>query len=151
VGLAREFVSRYGVPDSAVPKGFDVRRFFARRPLRRRIIALAAAYAIALGGLFASFAAASAAAAAATVPGTITCHSDAAGTPSPAQNDKSGVCIDSCCIGCVMLMAALPPPPIKAIGAPQSVAQPLAPAAAVAGPAATSIASHQSRAPPHRA
>lgn len=133
-------------------KGFDVRSPFARRSLRRRIVALAAAYAIALGGLFASLSAASIAAAAATGAGTITCHSDAGGAPSPAQNDKSGgVCIDSCCVGCVMLMAALPPPPLKAIGAPQSAARALPAPAVAALPAGSSTRSHQSRAPPIRA
>lgn len=121
---------------------------FARRSLRRRIIALAAAYVIALGGLFASRVGADMAAAA-IGSGTITCHSDAAGAPSPAHNDKNGnACIDCCCVGCAMLMAALPPPPIKAIGAPQSVARLLALPALAVVPAASPTRSHQSRAPP---
>jgi hypothetical protein len=132
--------------------GFDVQNPFARRSLRRRIVALVAAYAIALGGLFASVAAASAAANAAIGSGTITCHSDAAGQGAPAPNDKSGgLCIDSCCVGCAMLLAALPPPPIKAIGAPQSAARILAPLPAVATPLGHTSASHRSRAPPIRA
>ncbi len=82
---------------------------FARRSLRQRIVALVAAYAIVLGGLFANLAVASAAAAAATGSGTVTCHSHSAAEPSPTRNDNNaGVCIDDCCVGCLMLMAALP-------------------------------------------
>lgn len=132
------------------PKAFDVHSYFARWSLRRRVIALAAAYALALGGLFASWAAGSAAALAAAGPATVTCHSEA-GEPAPSQNDGSGhVCVDSCCVGCVLLMAALPPPPVKAIGAPQSAARPLAATPALAVPAENSSRSHQSRAPPLR-
>lgn len=124
---------------------------FARRSLRRRIIAIAAAYVIAIGGLFASRVGADMAAAA-IGSGTITCHSDAGDAPSPAQNDKNGsACIDSCCHGCAMLMAALPAPPIKAIGAPQSAARLLALPALAVVPAASPTRSHQSRAPPLRA
>jgi hypothetical protein len=126
---------------------------FARRSLRRRIVALAAAYVIALGGLFASRVGADMAAAAiGSGSSPITCHGDAAGTPSPAQNDKNGnACIDCCCVGCAMLMAALPAPPIKAIGAPQSAARLLALPALAAVPGASPTRSHQSRAPPLRA
>jgi hypothetical protein len=132
------------------PKALNVHSYFAGWSLRRRVIALAAAYALALGGLFASWAAGSAAALATAGPGTVTCHSDA-GEPAPAQNDGSGhVCLDSCCVGCVLLTAALPPPPLKAIGAPQSAAPPLAATPAPAAPAGHSARSHQSRAPPLR-
>jgi hypothetical protein len=120
--------------------------------LRRRVIALVAAYALALGGLVASWAAGSAAALAAAAPATVTCHSDGAGAPMPAQNDGSGhVCVDACCVGCMTLTAALPPPPLKAIGAPQSAARPLAATPAPAIAAATCTRTHQSRAPPLRA
>jgi hypothetical protein len=124
---------------------------FARRSLRQRIVALVAAYAIAVGGLFASLTAANIAAAAATGSGTITCHHVDAGAPSPApaQNDNDGsACIDCCCLGCVMLMAALPAPPLETIGVPQSAARlPALPSLAVV-PAADSTRAHQSRAPP---
>jgi hypothetical protein len=124
---------------------------FARRSLRRRIVALAAAYVIALGGLFASLASANIAAAA-LGSSPITCHGNPAGAPSPAQNDNNGgACIDCCCLGCAMLMATLPPPPIKAIGAPQSAARLLALPALAVLPAASPTRSHQSRAPPLRA
>lgn len=127
-------------------------RHFANWPLRRRLIALVAAYALALGGLFASWAAGSAAALAAAGPAAVICHSDAAGAPAPSQNNDSGhVCVDSCCVGCVLLTAALPPPPVKAIGAPQSAAQRLIVTPAFAVAAGSSTRSHQSRAPPLRA
>src|SRR5690348_14477313 len=116
------------------------------------MIALAAAYALALGGIFASWAAGSAAALAAAGPDAVICHSDAGGDAAPGQNDGSGhVCVDSCCVGCVLLTAALPPPPIKAIGAPQSAARPPAATPALAVPAGHFTRSHQSRAPPLRA
>jgi len=147
--LAREFVSLYVVP--AQEAEFDVHSYFARWSLRRRVIALAAAYALALGGIFASWAAGSAAALAAAGSAAVICHSDA-GAPAPGQNDDSGnACVASCCVGCVLLTAALPPPPLKTIGAPQTATRPLAATPALAVPAAHSTRSHQSRAPPLRA
>lgn len=131
---------------------FDVHSYFARWSLRRRVIALVAAYALALGGMLASWAAGSAAAPAAAAPATVICHSDGADDTAPSQNhDGSHVCVDACCVGCVLLTAALPPPPIKAIGAPQSAVRPLATPLALAVPAQHSARSHQSRAPPLRA
>jgi hypothetical protein len=95
--------------------------------LGRRIIALATAYALVLGGLIATWAAGSAAALTAAGQLTVICHSDPSGEAAPSQNHDSGhVCVDSCCVGCLLLTAALPPPPVKAIGAPQSAARPLA-------------------------
>jgi hypothetical protein len=133
-------------------EAFDVHRHFARWSLRRRVIALVAAYALALGGLFAGLAAGSAAALAAAGPAAVICHSESGSAPAPSQNNDSGhVCVDSCCVGCVLLTAALPPPPVKAIGAPQSAARPLAVTAALAIPTGNSTRSHQSRAPPLRA
>jgi len=115
------------------------------------MIALVAAYALALGGIFASWAAGSAAALAAAGPAAVICHSEA-GAPAPGQNGDSGaVCVASCCVGCVLLTAALPPPPVKAIGAPQSAARPLAATPVRAVAAGHSTRSHQSRAPPLRA
>ena len=81
-----------------------MRKYFARRPLRRRIVALAAAYAIALASLIASFGAASAAADAAAAPNGIICHTLVAGDQAPASGDtNSNHCADNCCIGCLML------------------------------------------------
>lgn len=127
-------------------------RHFAGWSLRRRIIALAAAYALALGAVIASWAAGSAAAAlTATGPATVICHHDTASGPAPSQNDGSGhVCVDSCCVGCVLLTAALPPPPVKALVAPQSAARPMVATPGLGVGAASSTRAHQSRAPPLR-
>jgi hypothetical protein len=128
-----------------------VQNNFAKRPLGRRIIALAAAYAIAVSSLLASFGAARAAAEAAGVAGGIICHTEAAQL-SPAHDDgNSKTCAASCCIGCVTIMAAVPPPPAEFVPAAQTVSQAVEPFEIVilaGGPAAKS---HQSRAPPQTA
>jgi hypothetical protein len=126
-----------------------VRRYFARRPLRRRIIALAAAYAIALSSLLASFGAARAAAETAAVPGGIICHSILAGQPAPASDESNGkTCVGSCCVGCLMLMAALPPPPASAAPLLQAPSHRLAPLDAAILTGGPGTKSHRSRAPP---
>jgi hypothetical protein len=125
-----------------------VRKYFARRPLRRRIVALAAAYAIALSSLIASFGAASAAAAAAAPNGVI-CHTLVAGDQAPSSGDTNGKhCADNCCIGCLMLMAAVPPPPAKIIGAPLSARQSIAPPQNIVLSGGLETKDHRSRAPP---
>jgi hypothetical protein len=124
-----------------------VRKYFARRPLRRRIVALAAAYAIALSSLIASFGAASAAAAAA--PNGIICHTLVAGDQTPSSGDTNGKhCADNCCIGCLMLMAAVPPPPAKIIGAPLSASQSIALPQNIVLSGGLETKDHRSRAPP---
>jgi hypothetical protein len=118
--------------------------------LRRRVIALVAAYAIALASLLASFGAARAAAAeAAAGPGGVICHTLTADqqTPSPST-DTGKICVNNCCVGCLMLLAALPPPPLKVFGAPQSAAQLLTPPAVAVLSAGPHSKSHRSRAPP---
>jgi hypothetical protein len=128
-----------------------VRKYFARRPLRRRIVALAAAYAIALASLIASFASASAAAEAATAPdGIIICHTVVAGdeTPSPADQTNGKHCIDNCCIGCLMLMAAVPAPPAKIAAAPLSASRSIAPPQSIVLVGVLQTKDHRSRAPP---
>ena len=128
-----------------------MRKYFARRPLRRRIVALAAAYAIAVSSLIASFASASAAAEAAIAPdGIIICHTVVAGdeTPSPADQTNSKHCVDNCCIGCLMLMAAVPAPPAKIIGAPFSASQSIAPPQNIVLSGSLETKDHRSRAPP---
>jgi hypothetical protein len=119
---------------------------FAKRPLRRRIIALAAAYALALSGLLASFGGAYAEATA--NPTGVLCHNAAAGEPAPLTGQSnSKICIERCCIGCLTPLAALPAP----AGAVPLVQ---APSYRIAVPAAPAIAgvriakSHRSRAPP---
>jgi hypothetical protein len=132
-------------------RGRTVRKYFARRPLRRRIVALAAAYAIALSSLIASFASASGAAEAASAPdGIIICHTVVVGdeTPSPADQTNSRHCVDNCCIGCLMLMAAVPPPPAKIVRVPLSVSQTIAPPQNIVLVGALETKDHRSRAPP---
>jgi hypothetical protein len=126
-----------------------VRKYFARRPLRRRIVALAAAYAIALSSLIATFGAASAAADAAAAPNGIICHTFVAGDETPASGDTNTKhCIDNCCIGCLMLMAAVPPPPAKIIGAPLAANQSIAPPQYIGLSGGIDSKDHRSRAPP---
>ena len=125
-----------------------MRKYFARRPLRRRIVALAAAYTIALASLIASFGAASAAAAAAAPNGVI-CHTLVAGDQAPSSGDTNGKhCADNCCIGCLMLMAAVPPPPAKITGAPLTASQSIAPPQNIVLSGGLETKDHRSRAPP---
>lgn len=126
-----------------------MRKYFARRPLRRRIVALAAAYAIALASLIASFGAASAAADAAAAPSGIICHTLVAGDQAPSSGDtNSKHCIDNCCIGCLMLVAAVPPPPAKITSAPLSAGQSIAPPQNIVLIGSPETKDHRSRAPP---
>jgi hypothetical protein len=111
--------------------------------------ALAAAYAIALSSLLASFGAAPAAAEATVNPLGAICHHDLAGQPAPPSGEpNSKICIDYCCVGCLMPMAALPPPP--SIPAPILVAAAyrLAPLAIAPLAGARAAKSNRSRAPP---
>lgn len=125
-----------------------MRQRSAERSLRQRIIALAAAYAVALSSLVASHGLARAAATAA-VPGAVICHTavDADRAPSPAS-DQADHCADNCCLGCIMQLAALPPAPAIPAGVLQFSAQRLPPSVAVALTAPPETASHRSRAPP---
>jgi hypothetical protein len=125
-----------------------VRKYFARRPTRRRIVALAAAYAIALASLIASFGAASAAAEAAAAPSGVICHTLVAGDQAPSSGDTNNKhCIDNCCIGCPMLMAAVPPP-AKISSAPLSAGQSIAPPQNIVLIGGPETKDHRSRAPP---
>ena len=126
-----------------------MRKYFARRPLRRRIVALAAAYAIALASLVASFGAASAAAEATAAPSGIICHTLVAGDQAPSSGDTNNKhCVDNCCIGCLMLVAAVPPPPAKITSAPLSAGQSIAPPQNIALVGGLETKDHRSRAPP---
>jgi hypothetical protein len=62
-----------------------VRHSFAKRPIGRRIIALVAAYAVALASLIASFGAAQAAAVSPADPSAIICHA-LAGQSAPVKS-----------------------------------------------------------------
>jgi hypothetical protein len=133
-----------------LPDGVStVRQRTTDRPLRQRILALAVAYAITLSGFVASDGLARATAAAAGVSAGVICHTimEADQAPSPDQADH---CADNCCLGCIMLVTALPPPPANPANALQSSAQRLISPGSVAyiRPGTTS---HQSRAPPSAA
>jgi hypothetical protein len=124
-----------------------VRQFFHKRTLGRRVVALVAAYAIALASLLATFSAARAAVDTNNNLGVI-CHSVDSSRTVPGGQDDGQACANNCCIGCLMLTAALPPPPVKVSGAPQIVSEPLPPPATAAFAAGTFTKSHRSRAPP---
>jgi hypothetical protein len=125
-----------------------VRKYFARRPLRRRIIALAAAYVIGLSSLIASFGAASAAADAVAAANGIICHTLVPGNEAPSSGDtNSKHCIDNCCVGCLMLLAAVPPP-AKIVRAPLSARQSVAPPQSIVLVGGIETKDHRSRAPP---
>jgi hypothetical protein len=126
-----------------------VRRYFARHPLRRRIIALAAAYAIALASLIASFGAGRAAAEAVAQPGGILCHGIVTGQPAPSPDEGNNkICVDNCCVGCLMLMMALPPPPATAVAVPQASSRAVAPLTQWRLPATTFHSGARPRGPP---
>jgi len=126
-----------------------VGRKFGKRSLKRRIVALAAAYAVALSSLIASFAAARAAAEYVAVPGGIICHSALAGQQAPSRDEGNGkTCADCCCAGCMMTMAALPPPPVNDIVVPRSAGKTVALPAIVGLSGSPDTKSHRSRAPP---
>ena len=121
---------------------------FAKRPLQRRITVLAAAYAIALASLIASFVAARAAAEAINQPDGVICHSSGAERPAPVPDESSGkICVDSCCIGCLSIAAAVPPPVVTA-AVPHSLSQPPALLARFVLAAGTDFNAHRSRGPP---
>jgi hypothetical protein len=126
-----------------------VHGFFRKRLLQKRVVALAAAYAIALAGLLANFGGAQMATAATAQSGGVICHTDLAGNPAPSPDGGTGnTCIDDCCTGCLMLVAALPPPPIAAITLTVSAGERIAPSAVAAFVAGSQSKSHRSRAPP---
>jgi hypothetical protein len=120
--------------------------------LRQRVVALAAAYLIALAGLLASFGTASAAAADITNSSGFLCHTAAGGPSSPADDQSNNkICAECCGIGCLMLTAALPPPPANAAPFAQASSHALPALAAARLGAAPVTKSHRSRAPPYGA
>ncbi|MGB6799513.1 MAG: DUF2946 family protein [Xanthobacteraceae bacterium] len=121
--------------------------FFRKRLWQKRLMALAAAYAIALAGM---------AAAAAAQPGGTICHTDFAGghAPSPAPSPDSGThktCIDDCCTGCLTLTASLPPAPVNAGTIPPSASVRIVPLAVAVFVSTLRTKSHRARAPPQTA
>jgi hypothetical protein len=126
-----------------------VRFYRGQHSLRRRVIALLAAYAIALSSLVASFAAAQAAVGAAANPGGVICHTDRLGQTAPIPGDtNSKLCVDCCSSGCVMLMAALPPPPVTAVVMPRAASEVVHRFARAVFVSAPETKAHRSRAPP---
>jgi DUF2946 family protein len=126
-----------------------VRRQSSMRPLWQRVVALTAAYAVALATLVASYGAARAAGAVAAQAGAVICHTVVAddSTPAPAS-DQTDHCADNCCIGCMTLLTALPPPPAKVIGAPVSASQTLLPPQVIVLIGGQKTKDYRSRAPP---
>ncbi|MGB6757967.1 MAG: DUF2946 family protein [Xanthobacteraceae bacterium] len=121
--------------------------FFRKRLWQKRLIALGAAYAIALAGM---------AAAAAAQPGGTICHTDFASghAPSPAPSPDSGThktCIDDCCTGCLTLTASLPPAPVNAGTIPPSASVRIVPLAVAVFVSTLRTKSHRARAPPQTA
>jgi hypothetical protein len=127
-----------------------VRGNLAKLPLRRRVIALAAAYAIALSSVIASFGAAQAAAEAINQPDGVLCHSSTAAAAQPApRSDESNskICVESCCIGCLALAAAVPPRELTA-AVPHSLSQRFAPLKRFILIGSVDFNAHRSRGPP---
>jgi len=100
-----------------------VRKIFAKRPLRQRIVALVAAYAIALASLIASFGAAQTAAAAVDGGSGVICHSDLAGGPITGSHEDDGTICFKSCIGCMTSLAMTIPPTVSAIRMLQSASK----------------------------
>jgi hypothetical protein len=123
-----------------------VRKTFARRPLRQRVIALVAAYAIALAGLIAAFGAAQAAAEALNQPGGIICHSI---VEQPPVSDKSDgkTCVD-CCVGCVTTASVALQPTAPAATVPEISGKRLGPLARSSSVRTVATNAHRSRGPP---
>jgi len=128
-----------------------VRTNFGKQSVGRRVIALIAAYVIALSSLITSVGAARADAATTADPHGVICHTIVSGQalPSRSTDETNGrICADCCCVGCLMLMATLPQPTMNVVARLQSVSRaflPLLTRFLASGP---TTKSHQSRAPP---
>jgi hypothetical protein len=120
----------------------------AKRPLQRRITVLVAAYAIALASLIASFVAARAAAEAINQPDGVICHGSGAERPAPVPDENSGkICVDSCCIGCLTIVAAVPSPVVTPV-VPHTLSQRPALLTRFVLAAGIDFNAHRSRGPP---
>ena len=125
-----------------------MRNTCARRPLRQRVIALVAAYAIALASLLAGFGAAQAAVEALDGGYGIICHSDGAeGAPAGSQDRNGAICLKSC-IGCIGSLATVMPPTVAPAGPPQLAFKRLDAPAPVVSRAGAKAKAHRSRGPP---
>jgi hypothetical protein len=116
--------------------------------LRQRVIALVAAYVIALASLVAGFGAAAAAIETLDRGYGVLCHSDGAeGLPSAPHESDGPICLKSC-IGCISSLATGMPPTVAPAGPPRLSFKRLdAPAPAVI-PAGAKSKAHRSRGPP---
>ena len=115
-------------------------------------MALAAAYVIALTSLVSSLAASRAATEMVAHPLGILCHGEAVeGADFPADQDNNGLCVDCCCVGCLMPLAALPQPPAVEVPSPTAVSQRVALIAPIVLSPASKAKSHRSRKPPSAA
>jgi hypothetical protein len=122
--------------------------------LRQRVIALVAAYAIALASLISGLGSAQAASQAASQAAAdggngVICHSDVAGPgPATGSDDSKGAICFKCCIGCMTSLATVIPPAVAAAGPPQLAFKRLdLPALSIRVAEAKSKA-HRSRGPP---
>ncbi|HET8921250.1 MAG TPA: hypothetical protein VFN27_16445 [Xanthobacteraceae bacterium] len=121
---------------------------FAKRSLRQRIIALGAAYTIALASLVANFGAARAAADAIAQPDNAICHSVVADQPASSPDGTgNAVCADCCCIGCLTMAAAVPPP-LAAAAVPRAFSRWRAPLTRFGVLDGAKFNSHRPRGPP---
>jgi hypothetical protein len=121
---------------------------FAKRPLQRRIIAFIAAYAIAVASLIASFGTARAAAEIINQPDGVICHGSGAERPAPVPDENSGkICVETCCIACLSIAAAMPSPVVTA-AVPHSLSQRPALLTRFVLAAGTDFNAHRSRGPP---
>lgn len=127
-------------------KAREVYGRFGERPLLRRVTAVAAAYAIALASLIASFGAVRAAVADAPSLGIIICQRTELGQTAPAGDH--GDCGSSCCVGCLLLLAAVPPPPTASIAVERLRGRRLTVLAILDLSSGPQTKSHRSRAPP---
>jgi len=125
--------------------GSIVHKHFTDKLLLRRVIAVAAAYAIALASLIASLSAVRAAVADAMSSDIVICQQTALGQSAPG-----GIPADyqSNCVGCVVLLAAVPPPPSASITVEQKpgTVLPIPPKREL--PSDPQARSYQSRGPP---
>jgi hypothetical protein len=129
-----------------------MRKSLAKHPLRWRVVALVAAYAIALSSLLASGVAARAAAELVAQSGGILCHTDEAGQAAPASDkDNNRICVDCRCVGCLSLIAPVSLPQAKIIVLGPLSSQVVAPLAMVVVAGSPPAKSHRSRAPPRKA
>lgn len=123
----------------------SLHRRFANRPLLRRLAALGVAYVVALASVIATLGAVRADLADAAPAGIVICHTHP-GQSAPGGDHRD--CGNACCIGCLALLAAVPPPPMASAPAPLTSARPLAlPAGRTIVPRRPTK-SHRSRGPP---